>query len=45
MPECPQNFMEASSNSKGVQRATPFAGVWGVPKFSFYPAAAGGKAT
>jgi len=28
-----------------VQRATPFAGVWGVPKFSFYPAAAGGKAT
>jgi len=31
-------------NAKRVQRAARFAGVWGVPKFFFYPAAGGGQA-
>jgi hypothetical protein len=37
--------VEAATKSKGVQRTQSFAGVWGVPNFPIYPAAAGGKSS
>src|SRR6266571_4488790 len=33
---CPQKFLFPTPPQAGVQRAQPFAGVWGVPRNSYF---------
>src|SRR6266568_8960588 len=39
---CPQKFLFPTPPQAGVQRAQPFAGVWGVPRNTYFSLAAAG---